>query len=145
MGDDHFIYEFQVRLHDTDAAGVMFFGHLFRHLHDAYESFMASIGFPLQRLLQPAGADAPLRLPIIHASADYLLPLRLGDSVRVALSVAEVRTRSFGLDYALADGQGRPCGRGRTVHVLAATGSDEGARLPDRLRIALQARMVCSR
>ena len=41
-----FFYRFTVRLHDIDAAGVMFFGHLFRHAHDAYESVMANLGQP---------------------------------------------------------------------------------------------------
>jgi len=35
-----FEYRFTVQLHDTDAAGRLFFAHLFRHAHDAYEALM---------------------------------------------------------------------------------------------------------
>jgi hypothetical protein len=46
-----FRYDFRVALHDIDAAGIMFYGHLFRHAHDAYEAFMGAIGFPLERII----------------------------------------------------------------------------------------------
>lgn len=139
MDPEPFIYEFQVRLHDTDAAGVLFFGHLFRHLHDAYESFMRSIKFPLPELIAPTTPGVSVALPIVHAEADYLSPLHHGDRVRVRLTVAEIRIRSFALDYVLEDGRARTCARGRTVHVLRVLDNPEGARLPEGLRHALLA------
>lgn len=128
-----FLYETTVRLHDTDAAGVLFFGHLFRHLHDAYESFMASLGYPLPALIAPADDRQPLPLPIVHAQADYLRPVRHGERLRLCLTVAEVRTRSFALEYVLEDTAGTVRARGRTVHVAAVE-----ARLPEGLRQALR-------
>jgi 1,4-dihydroxy-2-naphthoyl-CoA hydrolase len=139
MDQEPFVYEFRVRLHDTDAAGVLFFGHLFRHLHDAYESFMGSIGFPLPELIAPSTAAESIALPIVHAEANFLSPLRHGDHVSVRLTVAEVRTRSFALEYILADSRARTCAWGRTVHVLAAPGDPASARLPEGLRQALLA------
>jgi 1,4-dihydroxy-2-naphthoyl-CoA hydrolase len=142
MDQEPFVYEFQVRLHDTDAAGVLFFGHMFRHLHDAYESFMGSIGFPLPELIAPSSATESIAVPIVHAEADYLSALRHGDAVSVRLTVAEVRTRSFAVDYVLADSRSRTCARGRTVHVIADLGDPANACLPERLRQALLARIV---
>jgi 1,4-dihydroxy-2-naphthoyl-CoA hydrolase len=139
MDQEPFVYEFRVRLHDTDAAGVLFFGHLFRHLHDAYESFMGSIGFPLAELIAPSTTAASVALPIVHAEADYSSPLHHGDTVSVGLTVAEVRTRSFALDYVLADSRGCTCARGRTVHVMAHPGDPASVRLPEGLRYALLA------
>lgn len=125
-----FEHVFEVRLHDTDAAGVLFFGHLFRHAHDAYESLMAAAGCPLQGLIRNGVA-----LPIVHAEADYQAPLRQGDRIRVRVTVAEIRRRSFSLDYRLLDDQGVSRGRARTVHVLTGPGSTMA--LPDNLRQAL--------
>ena len=139
MDQEPFVYEFQVRLHDTDAAGVLFFGHLFRHLHDAYETFMESIGFPLSELIAPSTAGASVALPIVQAEANFLSPLRHGDTVSVRLTAAEVRIRSFALDYVLADSRERNCARGRTVHVLTAPEDPASARLPEGLRQALLA------
>ncbi len=138
-----FIHELRVRLHDTDAAGVLFFGHLFRHLHDAYESFMADIGFPIHALIRPADPQSGLALPIVHAEADYTRPLRQGDAVRIVLRVTELRNRSFAVDYLVEDAKGRPCARARTVHVVAGREDAESAQLPERLRLALLARMEC--
>lgn len=135
-----FVHEFQVRLHDTDAAGVLFFGHLFRHLHDAYESFMDAIGYPLRALIASPDPQVRLRLPVARAQADYLRPLRQGDLVRISLRVAEVRTRSFALEYALADRSGQICARALTVHVLVATDPGDSPGLPEGLRRALAAR-----
>jgi len=120
---------------------VLFYGHLFRHLHDAYESFMAEIGFPLHELIRPGAPGSGLALPIVHAQADYTRPLRLGDCVRIVLTVAEVRKRSFALDYRVEDAHAQTCARARTVHCLAAPDGAQPSQLPERLRIALVARM----
>jgi 1,4-dihydroxy-2-naphthoyl-CoA hydrolase len=90
-----FEHRFRVALHDTDAAGVLFFAHLFRHAHDAYEAWMATLGFPLDAIVR----DGELRLPLVHAEADYRRPLRHGEAVTVQLAVGEVRERSFVIDY----------------------------------------------
>lgn len=131
---------FQVRLHDTDAAGVLFFGHLFRHAHDAYESFMAELGFPLHGLIQREPPDASTRLPITHAEADFKRPLRQGDTVEVELRVREVRPRSFSLDYRFLDPDGNLCASARTVHVYLSDTAGSGLQLPDGLGSALATR-----
>ena len=132
-----YAYALRIRLHDTDAAGVLFSGHLFRHAHDAYEAFMEHLGFPLKDLIG-TGASA-LPLPITQAQARYERPLRLGDRVRVELRVAAVRRRSFALDYRFLDEQGQACARARTVHCLA---TQDGAGLPAGLHQALAERVA---
>lgn len=123
-----------VRLHDTDAAGVLFFGHLFRHAHDAYEGFMESRGFPLSDLIGDRDAPAALLLPIIRAEARYLRPLRLGDRLRVELRVTELRRRSFALGYRFVGADGAICAEAQTVHCLAGPEDDA---LPPGLHQAL--------
>jgi 1,4-dihydroxy-2-naphthoyl-CoA hydrolase len=125
-----FEHAFEVRLHDTDAAGVLFFGHLFRHAHDAYEALMATAGLPLQDLIRDG-----IALRIVHAEADYRAPMRQGDRIRVEVRVAEIRRRSFSLDYRFVHPQADPCARARTVHVLTGRGS--APVLPDDLRRSL--------
>jgi 1,4-dihydroxy-2-naphthoyl-CoA hydrolase len=112
-----FEYAFEVRLNDTDAAGVLFFAHLFRHAHEAYESLMTAAGFPLKDLIRRGTA-----LPIVHAEADYKAPMHLGDQVRVEVSVGDVRQRSFSLDYRFLDARGLLLARAGTVHVLKGAG-----------------------
>ncbi len=135
-----FEYRFVIRLHDTDAAGLLFFGHLFRHAHDACESFMAGIGFPLDRLIQ----DGQILLPLAHAEADYHLPLRHGDAVRVLVGIAEIRRRSFAIDYRFIKDGDQVAATARTVHVLVSpdqlgSGAVTGDRRSDRETTATDA------
>lgn len=124
--------ELQVKLHDTDAAGVLFFAHLLRHAHDAYETFMAGIGHDLPALLR-AGRTL---LPIVHAEADYHHPIRHGDALRIRLDVERLGASSFTLHYAFRDTAGTVLAEARTVHVqLARTGGPEP--LVPALRAAL--------
>ena len=128
-----FTHIFPVRLHDIDAAGILFYGHLFRHAHDAYEAFMATIGFPLHRLIQ----DGDCLLPLVHAEADYRHPLRHGEVIQVELSVREIGGSAFTLDYRFADETGREKARASTVHVhLGPAGAS--APLPEVLVAALR-------
>jgi 1,4-dihydroxy-2-naphthoyl-CoA hydrolase len=118
------VHEFRVTLHDVDAGGILFFAHLFRHAHDAYEAFMADIGHPLDRLIR----DGHGLLPLVHAEADYHSPLRHGQDICVHVSVAAIGNSSFTLDYRFVDDEGRTCALARTVH--AHLDRDRGASTP---------------
>ena len=136
MPAEPYAYHLRIRLHDTDAAGVMFYGHLFRHAHDAYESFIEHLGFPLQELIGTRNTGPKVRLPITRAEARYERPLRLGDQVQVDLRVAEVRRRSFAIAYRFIDEQGYTCATAQTLHCLV---SEDDAGLPAKMRDALTA------
>ncbi len=41
-----FTYKTKISLHDTDAAGIIFFANQFKIVHDAYEDLLESFGFP---------------------------------------------------------------------------------------------------
>jgi 1,4-dihydroxy-2-naphthoyl-CoA hydrolase len=128
-------YRFRVRLHDIDAAGVMFYGHLFRYAHDAYEWLMGALGFPLEGLIHDG-----CRLPLVHAEADYLLPLRHGEAIGVQLEMATLGESSFTLVYGFLDEAGILRARVRTVHVHLAPDGQRAAPLPEALRAVLAAR-----
>jgi 1,4-dihydroxy-2-naphthoyl-CoA hydrolase len=127
-----FDYRFRVCLHDIDAAGVMFYGHLFRHAHDAYEVFMSTLGFPLDGLIR-----AGCRLPLVHAEADYRMPMHHGEGILVEVGVEALGGARFTLAYGFRDGAGALCARARTVHVHVAEGGTGAAPLPEDLRAAL--------
>jgi 1,4-dihydroxy-2-naphthoyl-CoA hydrolase len=129
-------HEFRVALHDSDAGGVMFFAHHFRHAHDAYEAFMASIGHPLDRLIR----EGRTLLPLVHAEADYRAPLRHGQSVSVHVSVAAVGSSAFTLDYRFVDDEGRTCALARTVHAHLDRDRGASAPLPAEMAAALEER-----
>ena len=134
MSPKPFEYRFSIRLHDTDAAGVLFFAHLLRHAHDAYEAFMEQAGFGLVGLIAGAGPH----LPLVHAEADFLAPLRHGEQVLIRLSLARLGGSSFILEYEFLGSEGNIRARARTVHVALAPGGGKSVPLPDALRQRLE-------
>lgn len=125
-------HQFRVALHDTDAAGVLFFGHLFRHAHDAYEAAMARIGWPIDALIR----KRQLALPIVHAAADYRQPIRHGDTIDVVLKVTEIAERRFNLAYGFLSG-GQDVATAQSVHVATDSAGGRILQLPDGLVAAL--------
>ncbi|WP_296701455.1 acyl-CoA thioesterase [Thiocapsa sp. UBA6158] len=133
MDPRRFTYAFNVRLHDTDAAGRLFFGHLFRHAHDAYETFMTQVGLPLERLIR----EGELLLPLVHAEADYHRPLRQGDRVQVVLTIDEIRARSFAVAYRFEMPDGTLAATAKTVHLRINRDGSPAAGLSDEIRNAI--------
>src|SRR5690349_6358686 len=86
-----------IHLHDTDAAGILFFGHQFEMIHDAYESLLEryGVGFPV--LLR----KKKYFLPIVHAECDYKAPLFVGDRITIEVELDRVGTTSFSFVYRL--------------------------------------------
>jgi len=133
MNTKAFEHCFPIALHDTDAAGVLFFAHLFRHAHDAYEAWMARLGFPLDAVIR--GGD--LALPLVHAEADYRRPMRHGEKVGVTISVAELGEASFSIVYRFHVDGDKLAATARTVHVCIQPGEAGRRSLPESLSAAL--------
>lgn len=129
-----FSFETKVRLHHTDAAGLLFFGNQFNMAHDAYEAFLESIDYPMSLIL----ATAPILLPIVHAESDYTRPLSVGDNLTIEIRVEKVSTHSFVLGYRLVDEGGETAGTVRTVHVALDKSSRQKTPLPPELKERLE-------
>ena len=129
-----FTYQTKVKLHDTDAAGVIFFANQFKIIHDAYESLLEQIGFGFAELIR--GKD--FFLPIVHAESDYKAPLFVGDVLEVQVKVGRVGQTSFTLTYALLNARQEIVGTGRTVHVTVSKATHQKILLPADLRAKLE-------
>ena len=70
-----FIYQTKIKLHETDAAGLLFFSNQFKIIHDAYEGLLENLGFGFAQLIR----EKEFFLPIVHTESDYKLPLFVGD------------------------------------------------------------------
>ncbi len=122
-------FETTVRLHHTDAAGLLFFAAQFHLAHDAYESWMESIGYAFAPLLR----TSPLVLPIVHAEADYKAPLSTGDRLTIEMTAEHIGEHSFVLAHRLLRGT-QEVGTAKTVHVLVDKRNGEKQPLPDKLK-----------
>ena len=121
---------YTIKLHDTDAAGILFFANQFRIVHDLYEQFLARIGSSFRERI----TAGDFVIPIVHAEADFLQPLRVGDTLEVTAIVARIGNSSFTLDYQLIDLEGWVVGTASTVHVTCDSQTHEKIVLPDNFR-----------
>lgn len=128
-------HHFRVALHDTDAAGVLFFGHLFRHLHDAYEDWMAALGFPIDALIR----SADILLPLTHAEADYRAPMRHGERICIALALSSLEAARFTISYRCINADGILTATALTRHTCIDPGQRRSTPLPEPMARALQA------
>lgn len=122
-------YHFTTSLHDIDAAGVLFFAHLYRHAHDAYEAFMSDIGFSLDKVIRDN-----ILLPLIHSEADFLQPIRHGDRICIRLQIKKIGNSSFSVIYHFTGNQDQQLASALTTHVYLDRTDHESKTLPDSLR-----------
>jgi len=127
-------YETTVKLHDTDAAGLLFFGHQFRIAHDAYQAYLESCGFSFGKVLD----EGKMLIPLVHAEANYLEPLTVGDKLIIELTTSIISEHSFTLNYDLRLPDATLVGTVRTVHVTVDRKSRQKIPLPKQLRQALE-------
>jgi 1,4-dihydroxy-2-naphthoyl-CoA hydrolase len=123
-----------VKLHDTDAAGVVFFVNYFRIAHTAYEAFLKSIGCGLDFIIR----QSDYLVLIAHAEADYMRALQLGDVVTIGLKAVKVGDTSFELLTQLMDKSGNLAATVRTVHVAVSKKTAEKMEIPEKIRVGLK-------
>ena len=129
-----YTYSTIIKLHQTDAAGLLFFSHQFEMIHDAYETLLESIGFGFATLIR----DKSYFLPIVHAASDYAAPLFVGDRVTIEVTVAHIGTTSFTFAYKLLDKNKNIVGTAVTVHVTTDKKTREKIPLPSDMRKAIE-------
>jgi 1,4-dihydroxy-2-naphthoyl-CoA hydrolase len=129
-----FTYTTRLRMRDTDAGGVLFFARQFDLVHEALEAFLDELGFGLGRQLD----REDFITPVVHAESDYRLPVRLGDSIRIRLSVEHIGRRSFTVSYELCNDAGKTTGTARTTHVAISKATRKAIPLPPPLRESLE-------
>jgi len=130
---DMFTYKTKIRLHDTDAAGIIFFANQFKIIHDAYEDLLEKFGWSFQTMLH--GTD--YFLPIVHAESDYMAPVLVGDKIAISIKVGHIGKTSFSFEYSLKRGI-TLVGTAKTVHVTINQKTRQKIPLPSALRRALE-------
>ena len=125
-----FIAYNRVCLHDCDMAGILYFPRQFRFVHDALEDLMESEGFSFAHIF----LELDFLFVIVHAEADYLVPLKVGDKLEVHVSVEKVGNTSFTLLYTIYKVNHELVGTAKTVHVTLKTSTREKIPVPKGFR-----------
>lgn len=111
----HFSHTVTVRFHEVDRAGILFFGRVFEYCHVAFEEMMAAhAGGGLPHVFDDLGWG----MPLVHAEADYERPMRMGDQIRVDMSVERIGSSSLTFGFELIGADGRRHATVRLVHAF---------------------------
>jgi 1,4-dihydroxy-2-naphthoyl-CoA hydrolase len=128
-----FAFRTRVRLHHTDAAGLLFYGNIFMLAHDAYEEFLQTIDLSVADLLK-----SEFILPIVHAEADYRKPIGVGKTLMVSVDVLSLGKTSFVLGYRFSDTEDTTIATAQTVHVSMSIETRKKIDLPETLAARLK-------
>jgi 1,4-dihydroxy-2-naphthoyl-CoA hydrolase len=120
-----YVFEHQVRFHETDGAGVVYFANELVMCHTAYEASLAAAGLDVTAFFR---AEA-LAYPIVHTGIDYRHPLRCGDRVTIHLTPTRLDDSSFEIQYQLMLGE-MAVAQAVTRHVCIEVASRRRSSLP---------------
>ena len=109
----HYVHPVTVRLHHTDAAGVIFCSRLLELAHEAYEALLDETGLSVGRIL----ADGALRLPVVAVEAEFSRPIRVGERLCVELALTRSGDHSYRVAYVFRDPAGQVKARAATRHI----------------------------
>ena len=121
-----------VRFQDVDAAQIVFYPRVLEYFSDAYVAMLLAGGFDL-----PGELALGSLLPLVHAEADYLKPLRFGDATHVEVARVRLGETSFTVGYRVRLASGRAAAIGQTVHVCLDRASFRPQAIPERVRAVL--------
>ena len=91
------IYHRTVYLHDTDAAGVVYFASAMQMCHEAYEESLLVAGIKLSETI----ATGKIALPITHAEIDFFRPVFFGDRLTIKLTADRLKDSEFAIAYSI--------------------------------------------
>jgi YbgC/YbaW family acyl-CoA thioester hydrolase len=122
-----------VRFQDVDAAGIIFYPRVLEYMSDVYIAMLMESGWDLPAELGKESVGTPL----VHAEADYLAPLRFGDTVHVEVVGVKLGGTSFTVGYRVRMANGTAAAVGQTVHVCLDRKTFQPHAIPDALRALL--------
>lgn len=125
-----FITHNQVRMHDVDQAGVLYFARQFRFTHEALEDFVEQEWIGFHRLF----TEEDFLFVIVHCEADYYAPVKLNDRLEIHLSVGDVGKSSFTVLYNIYNDQGEEVGAAKTIHCTIKRTTRKKIDIPEKLR-----------
>lgn len=114
----------KVYFYDADPAGIIFYASIFKYVHAAYEDFLRSLS-PERNFF----FDQEYVLPIMHAEADFVRPIKVGDELKVDVVVSLLKSSSFEMTYRFYRGS-EFMAMAKTVHVGVLKEKFEKIELP---------------
>lgn len=123
---------------EADPVGIMFFGNIYGFAHDAFEEFIMAAGYKYEEWFE----EKNYLIPIRHSEADYLAPLKPGQTYDITVMVASFGQTSFKMKYIFSqqdkDQKDRVHAVVSMVHAVIEAKSMQKSSLPQIMRTRLQ-------
>lgn len=123
-----FHYQTNVELNDTDATGVIFYGHIYQILHRSLAHFLRTHKMSIGHLMK----QNEIFFPVVHSEANYYLPMKCDDVIDIKLNVEKISEHSFTFFYELFC-DGSVVADAKTTHVLIDAKKKEKIKLTDEI------------
>ncbi|NGX50269.1 MAG: 1,4-dihydroxy-2-naphthoyl-CoA hydrolase [Chlamydiae bacterium] len=123
-----FKYKRTIRVQDTDSTGALYFANQLQIGLEAFEEFLLQKDFSLGEMI----ARGEFLLPIVHAEADFLAPLIVGESIEATLAF-QMGTTSFTHFSEILKG-GEKVGSVSIVHVVYSPETKSSIPIPPELK-----------
>ena len=124
--------QMKVRMYDTDAAGILFFGNQFRLINDVFEDWLLEKGYGFDHLF----GEFPFGIVVAHAESDYIKPLRVGDILDISMTVDSIGESSFTLQYDLFKADVL-VGKSKMTHVVIDRKTGQSCSIPEDVKTNL--------
>ena len=127
-------HEFHCRVYyeDTDLAGIVYYANYLRFIERARTEFVRSLGVDQTSLKE----NESIVFAVRRVEADYLLPARFDDQLRVLTRPVQVTGARIVLQQDVK--RGKDTLFAATVTLVALTDTGHPARLPANIRLILQ-------
>ncbi|TPW08518.1 MAG: putative thioesterase [bacterium] len=126
-------HDFPIRIHDVDAAGIVFFARYYVLMHDVYESFLDSIGFSISSVLNAGD----IIIPVVESHCRYRRPMRHGETITGEITLAELKHTSYIVRCRFLGPDGGLRALLTVRHVSVSQQSMKPVAMPDGMRGAL--------
>ncbi len=90
-----FAHSRTVKLSETDATGIVYFTEIQKFAIEAFEEYLHTRGFGVLHIIE----SEEFLAPIVHITADYLMPITAGDLVSVHMTLEKIGVSSFTIKY----------------------------------------------
>lgn len=89
------VYRREVRFHEIDAAGILFFARYLDYAHEAMDAFFAGLDGGYRALI----TTRRVGLPAVDVRVAFSAPLHLGQTIRIETRTHRLGRRSAALGY----------------------------------------------
>jgi 4-hydroxybenzoyl-CoA thioesterase len=132
-------YERPVRFDEVDPAGIVFFARFMNYAHEAMENFFSDLEGGYAGLIQ----TRRIGFPTVRLEADFKIPLRYGDMLRVETSCSKLGNTSATFVHEMRSAaNGALCAVVRHVVVTVKLGVLEPCAMPDDVRAKFAAHLT---